>query len=217
MNGRLLPWCWWLFAGFVVLCVLSALTSCFLFFWLLRNYLVLYRRLKRHVSARSDSGGVALRAYRRTENMHKWENEGERVSFLPLERIKDAQAVFRSVLFISKDEQHQMSGTEGSVSSKIELVGDKEQAAMVSGEVFRKTLYRVISREEEAEGWMEEEEHRAPSGAGTNARYSLILREERGRQREMQWVVGEWEIGGGGVAGERSCSLIGQPSAVTLE
>ncbi|RXN08471.1 platelet glyco Ib alpha chain-like protein [Labeo rohita] len=217
VNGRLLPWCWWLFAGFVFLCVLSALTSCFLFLWLLRNYLVLYRRLKRHVSARSESGGVALRAYRRTENVHKWENEGERVSFLPLEQIKDAQAVFRSVLFISKDEQHQMSETEGNVSSKIELVGDKEQAAMVSGEVFRKTLYRVISREEEAEGWMEEEEHWAPSGAGTNVRYSLILREERGRQGEMQWVVGEWEIGGGGVAGERSCSLIGQPSAVTLE
>ncbi|KAL0150044.1 hypothetical protein M9458_054703, partial [Cirrhinus mrigala] len=150
----------------------------------------------------TQAGGVTLRVYRRTENTHEWENEGESVSFLPLEQIKDAQAVFRSVLFISKDEQHQMSETEGIVSSKIELVEDKEQAAMVSGEVFRKTLYRVISREEEAEGWMEEEEHWAPSGAGTNARYSLILREERGRQREKQWVVGEWEIGGGGVAGQ---------------
>ncbi|XP_016330381.1 platelet glycoprotein Ib alpha chain-like isoform X2 [Sinocyclocheilus anshuiensis] len=213
--GRLLPWCWWLFAGFVLLCVLSALTSCFLFLWLLRNYLVLYRRLKRHVLARSDSG-VALRAYRRTENMHGLENAGESVSFLPLEQIKDVQAVFRSVLFISRDEQQQMRETKGDVSSKIELVGDKERAPRASGEVFRKTLYRVISREEEADGWTEEEEHWAPSGAGTNARYSLILREERGRQREMHWVVGEWEMGDGGVACERSCSLIGQPSAVAL-
>ncbi|XP_073678692.1 uncharacterized protein gp1ba [Garra rufa] len=217
VNGRLLPWCWWLFAGFVLLCVLSALTSCLLFLWLLRIYLVVYRRLKRHVSARSDSGGVALRAYRRTENTHKWENEGESVRFLPLEQIKDAQAVFRSVLFISRDEEQQMRETEGNVSSEIELVRDKEQVAMVSGEVFRKTLYRVISREEEAHRWTEEEEHWTQSGVGTNARYSLILKEERGRQREMQWVVGEWEIGDGGVACERSCSLIGQPSAVALE
>ncbi|KAL1249161.1 hypothetical protein QQF64_020166 [Cirrhinus molitorella] len=209
-NGRLLPWCWWLFAGFALLCVLSALTSSLLFLWLLRN-LVVYRWLKRHISAHSDSGGVALRAYRHTENTHKCENEDESVSFLPLEQIKDAQAVFRSVLFISRDEQHQMTENEGNGSSEIQLVSDKERAAMVSGEVFRKTLCRVISREQEADGWMEEEEH------WTNARYSLILKEERGHQREMQWLVGEWEIAEGGVACERSGSLIGQPSAVALE
>lgn len=77
--------------------------------------------------------------------------------------------------------------------------------------MFRKTLYRVISVEEEAGGWTEEEER------GENARYSLILKEERGLQTERRWLVGEWEMGSGGVACERSCSLIGQPSTVALE
>lgn len=129
------------------------------------------------------------------------------MSFLPLEQIKDAQAVFRSVLFISRDEQHQTKETED-ISSATELARDKERAPL---EVFRKTLYRVISVEEEAGGWTEEEER------GENARYSLILKEERGLQTERRWLVGEWEMGGGGVACERSCSLIGQPSTVALE
>ncbi len=197
--GGVLPWCWWLFAGFLFLCVLSALTSCFLFLWLLRNYLVVYRRLKRHVSPSQ----VTLQAYRRTQNTLGLENEAESVSFLPLEQIKDAQAVFRSVLFISRDEQHQSKETED-ISSVTELARDKER-------VFRKTLHRVISVEEEAGGWTEEEER------GENARYSLILKEERGLQRERRWLVGEWEMSGGGVACERSCSVIGQPSAVALE
>ncbi|XP_051735615.1 platelet glycoprotein Ib alpha chain isoform X2 [Ctenopharyngodon idella] len=221
-DGRMLPWCWWLFAGFVLLCVLSALTSCFLFLWLLRNYLTIYRQLKRHGLARAASDGVILRAYRCTENTQTRENEGESVSFLALEQIKDVQAVFRSVLFINqREEQDGASETEGKdVSSKIEAVSvadearDKEQEPMMSGEVFRKTLYRVISREEEADGWREEEERWVQSREGTTARYSLILREERGQQ---QWVVGEWELADGGVAYQRSCSLIGQPSTVALE
>ncbi|KAK9954804.1 hypothetical protein ABG768_016845 [Culter alburnus] len=224
-DGRMLPWCWWLFAGFVLLCVLSALTSCFLFLWLLRNYLTIYRRLKRHSLARLASDGVILRAYRCAENTQTRENEGESVSFLALEQIKDVQAVFRSVLFINqREEQYGASETEGKdVSSKIEAVSvadearDKEQEPLVSGEVFRKTLYRVISREEEADGWKEEEERWVQSREGTTARYSLILREDRGRQQEMQWVVGEWELADGGVAYQRSCSLIGQPSTIALE
>ncbi|XP_052450949.1 platelet glycoprotein Ib alpha chain [Carassius gibelio] len=196
VSGRLLPWCWWLFAGFLLLCVLSALTSCVLFLWLLRN-LVIYRRLKRHIWP----SRVTLRAYRRTLNTPLGsENEAESVSFLPREQIRDAQAVFRSVLFISRDEQ--MTETED-VSSVTELARDKE--------VFRKTLYREMSTEQEAGGWMEEVERWG------NARYSLILREERGPQRERKWLVGEWEMGGGGVACERPCSLIGQPSTVALE
>ncbi|XP_067227397.1 platelet glycoprotein Ib alpha chain [Chanodichthys erythropterus] len=225
VDGRMLPWCWWLFAGFVLLCVLSALTSCFLFLWLLRNYLTIYRRLKRHSLARLASDGVILRAYRCAENTQTRENEGESVSFLALEQIKDVQAVFRSVLFINqREEQYGASETERKdVSSKIEAVSvadearDKEQEPLVSGEVFRKTLYRVISQEEEADGWREEEERWVQSREGTTARYSLILREDRGRQQEMQWVVGEWELAEGGVAYQRSCSLIGQPSTIALE
>lgn len=223
LDGRMLPWCWWLFAGFVLLCVLSALTSSFLFLWLLRNYLTVYQRLKRHRSARLDRDGVILRAYRCTENTRTRENEGESVSFLALQQIKDVQAVFRSVLFINQREE-QYEETKGkAVSSKIEVVSevdegsDKEREPMMSGEVFRKTLYRVISREEEADGWRQEEERWVQSAEGTTARYSLILREDRGPQLETQWVVGEWKMGDGGVAYQRSCSLIGQPSTIGLE
>lgn len=81
-------------------------------------------------------------------------------------------------------------------------------------EVFRKTLYRVISREEEIEGWKEVEENcwgmlerdkgRREGGLERRkTRYSLILREESGslmedRKGETEWVVGEWEMKGGG-------------------
>ncbi|XP_039508206.1 platelet glycoprotein Ib alpha chain [Pimephales promelas] len=229
-GGRILPWCWWLFAGFVLLCLLSALTSCVLCVWLLRNHLTVSRWLKHHGLPRSDSGGVTLQAYKYTEHTQRREDEGERVSFIPLNQLRDVQAVFRSVLFIHPPEE-QKHHTEGrDASSKVELVSvagrarDKEREPAMSGEVFRKTLHRVISREEEADGWREEEEADRRregecvwSGQGSTARYSLILREERGTRREMQWLVGEWELGDEGVANQRSCSLIGQLSSVAQE
>ncbi|KAK7132897.1 hypothetical protein R3I93_019220 [Phoxinus phoxinus] len=223
-GGRILPWCWWLFAGFVLLCLLSALTSCVLCVWLLKNHLTVRRWLKHHGLPRADSDGVILRAYRYTEHTQRSEDEGASVSFIPLEQLRDVQAVFRSVLFINPPEEQKLDTTGREASSGVELVSvaggarDKEREPTMSGEVFRKTLHRVISREEEAEGWREEEEADGRrEGEGSTARYSLILREERGTQREMQWVVGEWELGDEGVAYQRSCSLIGQPSTVAQE
>ncbi|XDV46725.1 hypothetical protein PO909_014552 [Leuciscus waleckii] len=251
-GGRILPWCWWLFAGFVLLCLLSALTSCFLCVWLLRNHLTVSRWLKHHACLpHSGSDGVVLQAYRHTEHTQRREDEGESVSFLPLKQLRDVQAVFRSVLFINPPEEQKHDTKGRDASAKIELVSvaggarDKERELAMSGEVFRKTLHRVISREEEAdgrregwreeeeadgrrEGWREEEEadgrregwregECVRSGEGSTARYSLILRQERGTQQEMQWVVGEWELGDEGVAYQRSCSLIGQPSTVAQE
>nr|XP_009295421.1 platelet glycoprotein Ib alpha chain-like [Danio rerio] len=213
-GSRTLPWCLWLFAGFVLLCVLSALVSCFLFVWLLRNYLIVHRRLKSRSWRRSDCG-VTLRGYRRTENTPL--RETDRVSFLALEQIKDVQAVFRSVLFI--DEPQRMTADRD--ASKIQLVSvadgpsDQEEAARMSGQVFRKTLYRMISREQEASAWMEE--HCEHTSEGTSAHYSLILREDTGRRPLMQWLIGEWELERGGVAYERSSTLIGQPTNGTLE
>ncbi|XP_043088572.1 platelet glycoprotein Ib alpha chain [Puntigrus tetrazona] len=194
-SGRLLPWCWWLFAGFLFLCLLSALTSCFLFLWLLRSYLVVYRRLKRHAS----SSRVTLRAYRRSPDTLGPENEAESASFLPPEQIRADRAVFRSVLFISRDEQPPEESQD--VSSVAEPARDKQR-------VFRKTLHRAISAGEEAAGWTEEEE---------TARYSLVLTEERGLQMGRSWLVGEWQMAGGGVACERLCSLIGQSSERTTD
>uniref|UniRef100_UPI003AACC44E uncharacterized protein n=1 Tax=Centroberyx gerrardi TaxID=166262 RepID=UPI003AACC44E len=97
--------------------------------------------------------------------------------------------------------------------------------------VYRKTLYRLFSRQEEIEGWrdvMEEcrvsaEERGGRGGEGgadggggargggrggggrggvSRKRYSVILREEReeaeGGREELDWVVGGWEVAGGG-------------------
>ncbi|KAK3547801.1 hypothetical protein QTP86_031444, partial [Hemibagrus guttatus] len=72
-------------------------------------------------------------------------------------------------------------------------------------EVFRKTLYRVISQEEEIEDWKEVEEicwgmterdkgRREGGAERRKTRYSLILREEResvmeGRKGDTEWLV----------------------------
>ncbi|XP_063042628.1 platelet glycoprotein Ib alpha chain [Engraulis encrasicolus] len=102
-----------------------------------------------------------------------------------------------------------------------------EGSGRENNQVFRKTLYRVFSHEEEVEGWKHVEEHweekrgmteagerkedrrkrvsviGGGAGADRKTRYSLILREEkvesdRSREQEggMEWLVGEWEMGG---------------------
>ncbi|XP_035506582.2 platelet glycoprotein Ib alpha chain [Scophthalmus maximus] len=84
--------------------------------------------------------------------------------------------------------------------------------------VYRKTLYHLLSKEEAITGWrdvMEEECRvsaedgvtRAAGGGGgvSKKRYSVVLREERGEagggSEEVEWVVGGWEIKGGGEGG----------------
>ncbi|XP_073330938.1 uncharacterized protein [Pagrus major] len=75
--------------------------------------------------------------------------------------------------------------------------------------VYRKTLFRPLSREEEVEGWRDVmEECRLPAEGGgrrggggvSRKRYSVILREEReesgGGREELDLVVGGWEAGG---------------------
>nr|XP_055044039.1 platelet glycoprotein Ib alpha chain [Misgurnus anguillicaudatus] len=213
-DGRTLPWCWWLFVGFVLLCVLSALTSCFLFIWLLKSYLVLQGRLKRYTPIYSDSDGVTLRAYKRIENTASpGEENEESVTFLSLEQIKDVQAVFRSVLFISKgnDEGPKDAQIETKGRDALTTVSAQERAEGREDEelVFRKSLFREISQKEESNKWTEEEECWYRTRERTS-RYRLVLRETTGSERNMEWVVGEWEMGERGVVNERSCPLIGQ-------
>ncbi|XP_065131772.1 uncharacterized protein gp1ba [Paramisgurnus dabryanus] len=213
-DGRTLPWCWWLFVGFALLCVLSALTSCFLFIWLLKSYLVLQGRLKRYTPICSESDGVTLRAYKHIKNTASpGEENEESVKFLSLEQIKDIQAVFRSVLFISK------GNDEGPKDAQIEAKGRDASTTVTAQEraegredeelVFRKSLYREISQKEESNRWTEEEECWYRTRERTS-RYRLVLRETTGSERNMEWVVGEWEMGERGVVNERSCPLIGQ-------
>ncbi|KAI7794670.1 putative platelet glycoprotein Ib alpha chain-like [Triplophysa rosa] len=202
---RVLPWCWWLFAGFVLLCLLSALTCCFLFLWLLRNYLLLYRRLQRYGPRRSDGDGVTLRAYRRAESTEPLGEESEdRVTFLTPEQIKDTQTVFRSVLYISKEERESLRDVQTGDNGRDTSITAAERERAVT---FRKTLYRVISEEQSHNRWTEEDEHWDENAERRTTRYSLILKENTGRETNVEWLMGEWEMGERGVVYERDPAL----------
>ncbi|XP_024120405.1 leucine-rich repeat-containing protein 24 [Oryzias melastigma] len=108
------------------------------------------------------------------------------------------RALYRSVLFIHRD------ASEGGAAGGVR--GEE------SG-VYRKTMFRLLSREEEVQGWREVMEEcrtrpqegggREPGGGGgaSRKRYSVILREETegsaGRMEELDWVVGGWEVSSG--------------------
>lgn len=88
-------------------------------------------------------------------------------------------ALYRSVLFIHRDEEEKSN-------------------------IYRKTMQRLLSREEEIEGWrdvMEEcrvsvrEGGRPEDGTG----YSVILRQQsQGGAEELEWVLGGWGTPGTG-------------------
>lgn len=200
-----------------------------LFLWILITYLTLYRPVQKHI--RKQDGQVTLLTFRNNPGGVRagGGTEKDTVMFLPPEKIPvENRAVFRSVLFIMKEDEEgeKMGRREGArdeenTMTKIELVPTVEEErtnvraqrdkggqreATDSQEVFRKTLYRVISQEEEIEEWREVEESwgLAERGMGERGkkRYSLILREERGSVVDgdggMEWLVGEWEMGRGG-------------------
>ncbi|KAL7863845.1 hypothetical protein AOLI_G00152650 [Acnodon oligacanthus] len=232
-SSCMVPWCWWLFAGFLPLCILSALCSCMLFLWILITYLTLYRPIQRKL--RKQVGGVTLLTFRNTlDRVGGGELGSDMVKFLAPEKIPiESQAVFRSVLFIEKgDEEVVEDGRReegrvkdrGDTAARIELVpaADEERMEVTMRrekegvtdrkEMFRKTLYRVISREEEIEGWREvEESWGMPERRMTErrkTRYSLVLREENGGVEDieggLEWL-GAWR-GRRGRSGTRATS-----------
>lgn len=82
-------------------------------------------------------------------------------------------ALYRSVLFVHRDEEE-------------------------SSNIYRKTTQRVLSREEELEGWrdvMEECRVSVREGGRPEDRktYSVILRQQsQGGAEELEWVLGGW-------------------------
>lgn len=255
-------WCTWLFAGLLLLCLLSALSSCVLALGLLWIYFTLYQPLAKRVANAEDAQNHLLdyHAKRNSDGLG-----GYGMGLAPIDLSGGVQATFRSVLLITKGNERE--GVEekknGKMTQENELgggnekehrEGEKAEAATLartevgitdvetgvavvkrrnqregemrggveSKEVFRKTLYRVVSREEEIEGWREVEEHWEKDcgtkkedelkgsrkrisimGAGVERKtcYSLILREktegECGAQEiGPEWLVGEWEMGG---------------------
>lgn len=150
------------------------------------------------------------------------------------------KALYRSVLFIHR-EGEAMEGTDdrgGEGGAERVLVtpepagGEaetREQGRQGRGGenrgVYRKTLYRLISKEEAVEGWRDVmEECRVSSEVGggrdegvdrersrgevSRKNYSIILREEReeagGGREELDWIVGGWEVKRGGGEEPRS-------------
>lgn len=183
--GSVGVFCVWLFAGSLLLCLAAA--ACVLV--TLVRLVVWYRTVYRPVST------ARLRGTKGREE----------VELLQKSRTEErgATALYRSVLFISREEE--------------EAAGEEEGGRGV----YRKTLYRVVRKEEEIEGWRDVMEECRVSGrrgvrghqdliggegGGGKKRYSVILREEReeqgGGREELDWVVGGWEVKRGPGVGE---------------
>lgn len=195
--------CFWVFAGNAALSAAAA--ACTL--TTLLHVVMWYRSALKPLTAVSRRGGGATGA----------------VSLGALSRRKEAE-LHRSVLYIvrgggalEKMEEDGGTGKGGGATWQKE-----EQVKRGRGErgVYRKTMYRVFSKQEEIEGWRDvmeechvtaEEGGLNGGGTGSTKRYSVILKEERegpaGGREELNWVVGGWEEGqGDGMTQEKSSS-----------
>ncbi|KAJ8281900.1 hypothetical protein COCON_G00044190 [Conger conger] len=235
-------YCWWLFIGYLFLCVLLALWLCIIFLWSLRAYLRVYLPLARK-NQEQRRNTLRLLGYHdrqiqdregNVENAGWTGKVGDRAGAisLPLEGAGGVQAMFRSVLFVDRPrdrkegqgeeecERVKSERTDGPATSqgarRAEIAGGEER------EVHRKTVIKLISREEEIRGWshvamsekdnpgnqneLEESVRQGWSESNRRAselkkRYSLILREERvegeeqdSRSRESSFW-NEWVVG----------------------
>ncbi|GLD71243.1 platelet glycoprotein Ib alpha chain [Lates japonicus] len=195
---------------------------------------VWYRRVYKPLSVAlakrgGGSDGVRLLTYSRREEKEVAGEEG-------------VMALYRSVLFIHKEREEAMEREDGGKEDDEGGEGGKERLLVTlkptgseevkredGGErggreergVYRKTLYRLLSKEEEIEGWRDvmeecrvsaedggrtgrgkdggmERERSGGGGVVSRKRYSVILREEMGEaggaREERDWVVGGWEV-----------------------
>ncbi|XP_069543779.1 platelet glycoprotein Ib alpha chain-like [Brachyistius frenatus] len=209
--------CVWLLAACLLLCAASAAGVLATLVTLVR-LVVWYRRVDEEL-ARSRGG---------------------RDTLMLLSRMKEKEvagvgggvtALYRSVLFVHREGGEAVEGEDGGEGGVERLAGKgggdptREEGGGGGRGVYRKTLYRLISKEEAIEGWrdvMEECQVSAEGGGGGGGRdrrsrggggaskkhYSVILREEReeagGGREELDWVVGGWEVKRGGGEGPRS-------------
>lgn len=226
--------CFWLFAGCLLLCVASAAcilaTLVRLVFWYRRVYKPLSMML-----ARRGGGGevVSLLTYSRSEGKEVAGAAGG----------GGVMALYRSVLFINREEEEtaEREGEKGGEARNEKLLvtleptgggamrkEEGERGGREEKGVYRKTLYRLFSKEEELEGWSSVREECQVSAEGGGGRrgegrsggevsrksYSVILREEReeagGGREEVDWVVGGWEVKQGREGGEEPRSSWGE-------
>ncbi|KAM7376855.1 hypothetical protein PAMA_013564 [Pampus argenteus] len=209
--------CFWLFAGGLLLCVVAA--ACVLV--TLARLVVWYRRVYKPLSAalvkrgRGGGEGVGLLTYSGREEQ---EVAGGGV-----------MALYRSVLFVSREEG-EAKETEGAGREVVTLQptggggargGEEKEGGREERGVYRKMMYRLVTKQEELEGWRDViEECRVNAedggrrgggvdgGGVSRKRYSVILREEKeeagGGREELDWVVGGWEVKRGGAEEPRS-------------
>ncbi|XP_059211384.1 platelet glycoprotein Ib alpha chain [Centropristis striata] len=218
--------CFWLFVGCLLMCVASAacilVTVTRLVFW----YRQVYKPLSMMLARRRGGGDrMALLACSRRERREVAGGGGGGGGAV--------MALYRSVLYIHKEggvpserEDGWKESDRGNDGLLVTLVPTgrggvlkEEEGERVEREekgVYRKTLYRLCSREQEVEGWrnvMEECQVSAggggaaggggegAGGGGGRKSYSVILREEReeagGGREELEWVVGGWEVKSG--------------------
>nr|XP_020514045.1 platelet glycoprotein Ib alpha chain-like [Labrus bergylta] len=210
--------CCWLFAGCLLLCVVSAGCILVTVWRLIVWYRRVYKPLTVTLARKGESEGLRLLTCNRRE-----EEVGGGGGMMSL---------YRSVLYVNREEGEAMEGedrAEEGEAGKVEplLVTLKPTGGGATREeedergVYRKTLYRQVRKEEAIEGWrdvVEECRVSAEDGGrrggaqcegvsrgtigGVSRKYSVILREEReeaaGRREELDWVVGGWEVKRGG-------------------
>ncbi|CAK6982903.1 platelet glycoprotein Ib alpha chain, partial [Scomber scombrus] len=208
--------CFWLFVGALLLCVAAAacilVTVARLIIW----YRRVYKPLSAMVARRGRGGGEGMRLLTYSTR------EGQEVA-VGGGGGGGVMALYRSVLFISREEgEAEEKEGRGRKVVTLEPTGggratreEEKEGGREERGVYRKTIHRLVSKQEEVEGWTDEmEEHQVSAedgrkqggvmeaGGVSRKRYSVILREEReeagGGREEQNWVVGGWEVKRGG-------------------
>nr|XP_046237601.1 platelet glycoprotein Ib alpha chain [Scatophagus argus] len=201
--GGAAVFCFWLFAGCFLLCVASAACILTTVARLVSWYRRVYRPLSETLERRRRRGG-----YEAVRLLGKEVGGGEGGA---------VNALYRSVLFIHQERPEAVQGEDGGKEGEGGEGGEErlvvpleppggggggggvtreeggQRKGMEERGVYRKTMYRLLSKEEEIEGWrdvMEECRVSAADGGRRGAvkdeevlstkRYSVILREERG-------------------------------------
>ncbi|XP_074555289.1 uncharacterized protein gp1ba [Halichoeres trimaculatus] len=222
--------CFWLFAGLLLLCVASAATMSLTLWRLLVWYARVYRPLSKAIGSKGGSEGLRLLPHGGREEKETPGGGGGVI------------ALYRSVLYIHREEgeapesgETAQEGEEGGTNQlPVSLNPTGEAGAEGGGGVYRKTLYRLISKEDEIEGWRDVVEEcrvsaeeggrrggrqeggmsRERRGGASRKRYSVILREEKEEagqgKEELDWVVGGWEVKRGGEGGVEPRSSWGE-------
>lgn len=227
--------CFWLFAGCLLLCLVSTVCILVTLTRLLVWYGTVYKPLKASLLRKGGSEGMRLLTHNR------WEEE---------EVAGGAMAMYRSVLFIQKEGEameKEDEGREGGEGERLFITLEPAGGGAMREEegqgrrreksgVSRKTVDRLMSKEQEIESWRDVIEEcrvsakdgsrevkdegmdRVRSGGGVYKKYIIILKEEKKdageKGEELEWVVGGWEVKRGGGEEEPGSSWGGIPGPI---